>query len=49
MLWASTEQTDWFISGPVDELKVILPTLQSLSNWKEALWSADTAGESLLG
>ncbi len=49
MLWSSTGQTDWFISGPVDELKVILSTLRSLSNLKEALWSADTAGESLLG
>lgn len=48
MVWADDEQADWYLTGPVDELAVVLPTLRPLSNLADALWSNDDRGAALL-
>lgn len=48
MVWSCAHQCDWWVSGPVEELAVVLDGLWELSNLKEALWSNDNEGAALL-
>jgi hypothetical protein len=48
MLWDGEGQCDWWVSGPVDDLRRVLPALRGMSNLRSALWSNDESGVALL-
>lgn len=49
MLWAGSDQCDWFVSGPdADRLSEATTALLSYSDLRSSLWSNDIAGQTLL-
>jgi hypothetical protein len=48
MLWSAQDQCDWWISGPLEEVRSALEEVATLSDLLEALWSNDEQGVMLL-
>lgn len=48
MLWSCPEQCDWWLSGAVEQLAVVLPRLLDVSDLRASLWSNDDLGIDVL-